>query len=265
MRAMTVHPTAIVSPQARIHPSATIGPFAVIEPGVTIGEGCQILARVSVKTGCSLGGGNRVHEGAVLGGPPQDLSFSGQQTQVSIGDRNVFREGVTIHGSTRPDHPTVVGSDCFLMAYAHVAHDCRLGNGVIMANNSALGGHVEVADRAFVSGGVMVHQFSRIGRLAMVGGQSKVVQDCLPFVTSAGNPARARGLNVVGLRRAGFTVEQRMRLKRAFRLLLRSGLHRAEALESLEGLRDPLVDELVAFVRSSKRGIARLHRGTEDD
>jgi UDP-N-acetylglucosamine acyltransferase len=264
MLVMSIHPAAVVSPEAQISPEAVIGPFAVVEARTRIAEGCEIRAHATVKSGTMLGHGNRVHEAAVLGGEPQDLSFSGIETDLVIGEQNVIREGVTIHRSTNPAHATVIGSGCFLMAYAHIAHDNRVGDRVIMANNVMLAGHVEVGDRAFLGGGVGVHQFCRIGRLAMIGGYAKVVQDCLPFVITDGHPARARGLNVVGLRRAGIGAEQLRTLKEAYRLLLRSGLHRELALQRMAALGDPLVDEMVAFVRGSKRGIAAAHRGTED-
>ncbi len=262
---MSVHPTAIVSPTARLGAGVSIGPFAVIEDGVVVGDDCQIRAHAVLKRGVVLGRGNQIHEGAILGGEPQDLSFEGGETGVVIGDRNVIREGVTIHRSTKLGQATRVGNDCFLMAYVHLAHDDQLGDRVIIANNTALGGHVQVADRAFLSGNVSVHQFCRIGRLAMLGASAKVVQDCLPFVTCDGNVARARGLNVVGLRRAGVSGEQRGKLKEAYRLLLRSGLHRDAALEQMAALASPFVDELVAFVRASKRGFAHGARSSDEE
>jgi UDP-N-acetylglucosamine acyltransferase len=262
---MSIHTSALVSPEAQLARDVAVGPFAVIEPRTRIAEGCEIRAHATIKAGTCLGRGNRVHEGAVLGGEPQDLSFSGLETDLVIGERNVIREGVTIHRSTKAGQATTVGSDCFIMAYAHVAHDDHLGDRVIMANNVALAGHVTVGDRAFLSGAVVVHQFCRVGRLAMIGGGSKVVQDCLPFVITDGQPARARGLNVVGLRRAGFEAGQLRTLKQAYRLLLRSGLHREEALQQMAALSDPLVDEMIAFVRASKRGIASAHRGGDED
>jgi UDP-N-acetylglucosamine acyltransferase len=261
---MSVHPTAVVAQGARLGAGVSIGPFAVIEDGAVVGDDCEIRAHAVVKSHVVLGRGNRVHEGAVLGGEPQDLSFTGGETGVVIGDRNVIREGVTVHRSTKPGGATVVGSDCFLMAYVHLGHDNCIGDRVIIANNTALGGHVQVADRAFVSGNVSVHQFCRIGRLAMLGGSSKAVQDCLPFVMCDGHIARAHGLNVVGLRRAGVGAEQLSALKEAYRLLLRSGLHRDEALGRMAALADPLVDEMIAFVRGSKRGFAHgLHAASE--
>ncbi len=261
---MSVHPTAVVEKGARLGAGVSIGAFAVIEDGAVVGDECQIRAHAVVKGGVVLGHGNRVHEGAVLGGEPQDLSFKGGETAVVIGDRNVIREGVTIHRSTRPGGATRIGSDCFLMAYVHVAHDNQIGDRVIIANNAALAGHVQIADRAFLSGNVGVHQFCRIGRLAMLGGNSKAVQDCLPFVISDGHIARARGLNVVGLRRAGVGAAQLATLKEAYRLLLRSGLGRDQALERMAALSDPLVDEMVEFVRASTRGFAHGRHGTTE-
>jgi len=260
---MGVHPSAIVSPDARVGRDVSIGPGAVVEGGAVVGDGCEIRAHAVVKRQVTLGAGNRVHEGAILGGEPQDLSFRGQESRVVIGDRNVIREGVTIHRSTKQGGATVVGSDCFLMVNVHLAHDNRIGDRVIMANNVMLAGHVEVGERAFIGGGAGIHQFCRVGRLAMIGGNAKVVQDGLPFVITDGHPARARGLNVVGLRRAGVAAPQLGTLKEAFRLLVRSGLRLEAALEAMAALGDPLVEEMVAFVRSSKRGFAHAGRGAE--
>ena len=259
MRAMSVHASAIVSPDARLGRDVSVGPFAVIEDRTEVGDGCAIGAHAVVRRHVTLGSGNRVHEGAVLGGEPQDLSFRGQESRLVIGDRNVIREGVTIHRSTKAGGTTVVGSGCFLMVNVHVAHDNRIGDHVIIANNVMLAGHVEVGERAFLGGGAGVHQFCRVGRLAMIGGNAKVVQDCLPFVITDGHPARARGLNVVGLQRAGVQAAQMRALKEAHRLLLRSGLRLEAALEAMSALSDPLVDELVAFARTSKRGFAHAH------
>jgi len=262
---MSVHATAIVSPQARLGRDVSIGPYAIVEDGTVIGDGCEIRAHAVVKRHTCLGSGNRVHEGAVLGGEPQDLSFRGHETRLVIGDRNVIREGATIHRSTKEGGATVVGSECFLMAYTHVAHDNRIGDRVILANNVMLAGHVELGERAFLGGGAGVHQFCRVGRLAMVGGNAKVVQDCLPFVITDGHPARARGLNVVGLRRAGVPASQLGTLREAYRLLVRSGLHLDDAIEKMTALGDPLVDEMIAFVRGSTRGFAHAHRAGAEE
>jgi UDP-N-acetylglucosamine acyltransferase len=261
MRVVAVHPTAIVSSRARLGRDVVVGPFAVVEDDVSIGDGTEIRAHAVVKRFTTLGAQNRVHEGAVLGGEPQDVAFTGAESRLVIGDRNLIREGVTAHRSTREGGATLIGSDCFLMAYVHVAHDDRIGDRVVIANNTALAGHVEIGDRAFLSGGVVVHQFCRVGRLAMVAGNAKVVQDCLPFVTTDGHPARAAGLNVVGLRRAGLAAADLRRLKEAYRLLVRSDLPLEVALGRMAGIGDPRVDEMVAFVRASQRGFGRPRRG----
>jgi UDP-N-acetylglucosamine acyltransferase len=261
---LSVDPTARVSPEARLGAGVTVGAYAVVEAGTVIGDRTELRSHVVLKRGTTLGADNVVHEGAVLGGEPQDLSCAGGETRLLIGDRNRIREHVTIHRSARPEGLTVVGSDCYLMAYSHVAHDDRLADGVILANSVALAGHVELGDRAFLSGGVVVHQFCRVGRLAMVGGNSKIVQDCLPFVITDGVPGRARGLNVVGLRRAGIGPAARRALKEAYRLLLRSALPLEEALARIAALGEPLADEMIAFVRGSARGFCRAAASDAD-
>lgn len=253
---MRIHPTAIISPGARLAAAVTVGPYAVIEEDTEIGEGSEIRAHAVIKRFTKLGSANIVHECAILGGEPQDLGFVDCRSFLRIGAHNRIREGVTIHRGTQPESETIVGSNCFLMANAHVAHNCHLGDDVIIANNVALAGHVEIQDRAFISGGVVVHQFCRIGRLAMIGGNSKIVQDCLPFVITDGVPGRAHGLNIVGLRRAGLKSGGLANLKRAYRVLLRSGLSLTDALASLESLDDPLVAQLIDFVRNSSRGFS---------
>jgi len=257
-----LHPTALVSASARLGTGVSVGPYAVIEDDTEVGDGTEVRAHAVIKRFTAIGRGNAVHEGAVLGGEPQDVGFAGRPTRLRIGDGNRIREGVTIHRATRPGGETLVGSGCFLMAYAHVAHECAIGDGAILANNVALAGHVEIGERAFLSGGVVVHQFCRVGRLAMLGGNSKIVQDCLPFVITDGVPGRARGLNVVGLRRAGVAASQLRALKEAYRLLLRASLPLETALERMAGLQDPLVDEMIAFARASKRG---FHHASRDE
>jgi UDP-N-acetylglucosamine acyltransferase len=204
-----------------------------------------------------------VFEGAVLGGEPQDLTYRDCRSALRIGDRNVFREGATVHRGTTEGSATVIGSGCYLMACSHVGHNGRLGDGVILANNALLAGHVDVADKAFLSGGVVVHQYARVGRLAMSGGNSRLSMDCLPFVNTTGFSARAVGLNVVGLRRAGYGSEALRTLKEAFRILLRSRLPLQAALERMEAMKEPLVDEMVAFVRTSRRGFHHAERPGE--
>ena len=258
-----IHPTALVHPDVDLADDVRLGAYAVVESDVCIGSRTEIRAHAVVKRYTTMGADNQVHEGAMLGGEPQDLSFKGEPSGLRIGDRNCIREGVTIHraGGGRE---TVIGSDCFLMAYVHVAHDCRLGDGVIMGNNVLLAGHVAIGDRAVLSGAVGVHQFCRVGRLAMIGGISKIVQDCLPFVITDGHPGRARGLNVVGLRRAGVPASQVRALKEAYRLLLRAALPLETALARMAAIADPLVDELAEFARTSKRGFAHASRGAHE-
>jgi len=251
-----------VDADADVEEGVTIGPYAVVEGATRIGRGTEVRAHAVVKRFTTLGRGNVVHEGAVLGGEPQDVAFAGGESYLRIGDGNRIREGVTLHRSSKAGGTTSVGSGCFLMAYAHVAHDCVVEDGAILANNVALAGHVHVGAGAFLSGGVVVHQFCRIGRLAMVGGNAKVIQDCLPFVVTDGVPARARAVNVVGLRRAGVGAASTRALREACRTLLRSGLSLATALEPLASSADPLVRELAEFARSSPRGFS--HAGPAD-
>jgi UDP-N-acetylglucosamine acyltransferase len=253
---MSRHPTAIVAASAELGDAVEIGPYAVIEGETRIGDRCELRAHSVVKRFVELGPDNVVHEGAVIGGEPQDISFAGGPTRLRVGARNRIREGVTIHRSSEPDGLTDVGCDGLFMAYSHIAHDCRIGDRVIMANNVALAGHVEIQDRAFLSGGVVVHQFCRVGRLAMIGGNTKLVQDALPFVTTDGDPGRAVGLNVVGLRRAGLKSTDLRALKEAYRLLLRASLRLDDALQAMARIADPRVEELIGFVRGSKRGFA---------
>jgi UDP-N-acetylglucosamine acyltransferase len=254
---MTIHVTALISEGAQLGAGVTVGPYAVIEADTQIGDNTEIRAHAVIKRFTTLGEANVIHEGTVIGGEPQDLGFRNCRSFVRTGARCVMREGVTIHRGTQEDSETRIGEDCFVMAYAHIAHDCRLGNRVILANNVALAGHIEIEDQVFISGGVVVHQFCRIGRLAMIGGNAKIVQDCLPFVTTDGIPGRASGVNLVGLRRAGFRAGDIRELKRAYKTLLRSGLLLEDALERLSAQDDPLVGHLAGFARASKRGFCR--------
>ena len=260
---MLIHPTAIINPGVKLGAGVHVGPYVVIEEDTEIGAGTSIRAHAVIKRFTTLGPDNTVHEGAVLGGEPQDLGFVDCRSFLRIGAHNSIREGVTIHRGTRPESETTIGSDCFIMANSHVAHNCNLGDRVIIANNVALAGHVDIEDRVFISGGVVVHQFCRIGRLAMIGGNSKIVQDCLPYMITDGVPARAHGLNFVGLRRAGFKSGELKNLKAAYRSLLRSGLSLGDALANLEKLDDPLVAHLIDFVRESTRGFCHEERNTK--
>jgi UDP-N-acetylglucosamine acyltransferase len=260
-----IHATAVVSPRAEIASGVRVGPYAVIEDDVVIGADCELGAHAVVKRYTTLGARNRIFEHACLGGEPQDVKFKGEPSQLIVGDDNLIREYVTLHRASGEGEATRVGHRNFLMIGVHVAHNCVVGDDNICANGAALAGHITVADHVFLSNNVGCHQFVRLGRYAMVGGKSKIVQDVLPFFTTDGNPARVRGLNSVGLRRAGFTTESRRQLKRAYQLLFRMGLPRAAALAELDQIDDEHVRQLVNFIRHSGRGfISAERRGRED-
>lgn len=230
---MQIHPLASVSPNARLGRNVLIGPFAIVEDDVAIGDDCELAAHAIVKSGVSLGANNRIFEHAVIGGLPQHLRVPEHCGRVVIGDGNVIRESVTIHRPLDAHHYTTIGNNCLLMVSSHVAHDCRLGDNVIVANNVMLAGHVTVDDRAYVSGAVGVHQFCRIGTLAMVGGQAHVTRDIPPFVTVDGVSTAIAGLNRVGLKRAGYSPEAIAQIKAAYRLIYRSGLPWTKVLDYL--------------------------------
>jgi UDP-N-acetylglucosamine acyltransferase len=259
-----IHPTAIVSPRAELGADVRVGPYAVIEADVQIGDACEIGTHAVVKRYTILGARNRVFEHATLGGEPQDVKFRGEPSQLIIGDDNLLREYVTLHRASGEGEVTRIGSRNFLMIAVHVAHNCLIGDDNIFANDVALAGHITVEDHAFLSNNVGCHQFVRIGRYAMVGGKAKIVQDVLPFFTTDGNPARVRGLNSVGLRRAGFATESRRQLKRAYQLLFRAGLPLAAALAELEQMDDEHVRHLAVFIRNSRRGCTRAGREAAD-
>jgi UDP-N-acetylglucosamine acyltransferase len=256
----TIHPSAHVSPGAALAEDVLVGPGAVIEDGVSIGTGSQVGPYAVLLPGTVVGQSVRIEVGAVLGGVPQDLKYHGGESGVSIGDRTVVREYVTVHRCVEPGAITRVGADCMLMATSHVAHECSVGDRVMVANGVTLAGHVTVGDGAFISGSVVVHQFTQVGKLVMVGGASTVRQDLIPFCLADGHPARPMGLNRVGLQRAGFGPEQMRTLRAAYRILFSSGLSLVDAVDRLEGLTGEgadLVSEMVAFIQRSGRGIAR--------
>ena len=260
---MSVHPSAVVSPTARIGGAVGIGPLAVVEDDTTIGDGCEVRAHAVIKRFTTLGAHNRVHEGAVLGGEPQDLAFGGQDTALVIGDRNVIREGVTIHRSTKPGGATVVGSDCFLMAYVHVAHDNRIGDRAILANNVMLAGHVEVGASTFIGGGAGIHQFCRIGESAMVAGLARITRDVAPFLMVAERD-EVPGFNLVGLKRRGLSRETIREIKDCYAHVFRSGDPRPLAAARLAaGVNSPEARRFLEFFAGGKRGFARPARGDE--
>ena len=256
-----IHPLAHVSPQARIGTGCVIGPFCVIEPEVEIGPECILESHVTIKRGTRLGPKNHVHEGAVLGGTPQHIRHHGPYGAVLIGAGNVIREHVTIHRALYPGHYTRVGDGNYLMVNVHVAHDCQVGSHTIMANNVMLAGHVKVEDGAYLSGAVAVHQYCRIGALAMVGGQAHVNKDVPPFVTVDGLSSLVVGLNMIGLRRRGISAEQIRQLKEAYRLIYCSGLSWEELLQELaRRFPEPPAAHFVEFLRGSTRGILNQRR-----
>jgi UDP-N-acetylglucosamine acyltransferase len=257
---MSVHSTAIVSSDSEIGSRIEIGPHVIVEPGVVVGDGCRIAARAVLKRGLRLGQDVRIFEGAVLGGEPQDFKYQPVESFAEVGDQTVIREYATVHRSGQEGGVTRVGRNCFLMAYGHVAHDCDIGDGAIVASYVALAGHIHVGAKAFISGGAVVHQFSRIGELAMVGGGSKINLDVPPFFTVDGVPGRAVGLNSVGLQRAGFSPDDIGVLKEAYRFLYRSKLQREEALRRIQSLGTEPSNRLAEFIRTSKRGICGERR-----
>ena len=255
-----IHPTAVIHPAARLASDVRVAPYAVIEADVTIAAGCEIGAHAVIKTGTHLGERNRIHEHATLGGTPQDTKFRGEASSLVVGSDNIIREFATLHRASGEGETTVVGSHNFIMVGVHIAHNCRIGDRNIFANGAALAGHCETEDNVFLSSNVGLHQFTRIGRYAMVGGKSKIVQDVLPYFTTDGNPPRVRGLNSVGLRRAGLSPEARRTLKQAHHLLFRAGLPLDVALKEIEALNDEHAAHLVAFIRGSRRGFTRASR-----
>jgi UDP-N-acetylglucosamine acyltransferase len=257
---VTIHSLASVNPRANLASSVVVGPYAVIEDDVEIGEGCEIGAHAIIKQFTKLGARNRVFEHAVIGGEPQDVKFKGEKSFLHIGDDNLIREFCTFHRASGEGEVTRIGSRNFLMVGVHIAHNCDIGDDNIFANGVALAGHIVVEDHVFLSNNVGAHQFVRMGRYAMVGGKSKIVQDVLPFFTTDGNPPRVRGLNSVGLRRANFSTASRQALKDAYKLLFRSTLPLEEALSCMDLLSDENVTHLTAFIRGSKRGFTRARK-----
>ena len=234
-----------------------IHPTAIIEDNVQIGPDCEIAAYAVIKRYTRLGARNRVFEHAVIGGEPQDVKFRGETSYLEIGDDNLIREYCTFHRANGEGETTRIGSRNFFMVGVHVAHNCEIGDDNIFANEVALAGHIKIEDHVFLSNNVGAHQFVRMGRYAMIGGKSKIVQDVLPFFITDGNPARVRGVNSVGLQRAGFSEEARRALKEAYKKLFRSGTPLEDVLQELAQVEDEQVAHLVSFIRGSKRGFVR--------
>lgn len=252
-----IHPSAVIGKGARLGDGNQIGPGCVIDSGSALGSRNTLWMNVYVGPGTTIGDENQIHMGAVIGHVPQDLSFSGAASSTAVGHRNVFREYVTVHRGAAPDSSTVIGDDNFFMANAHVAHNCRVGHRAIFANAATLAGHCVVEDQALLSGLVVVHQFVRIGRLAMVSGLSAVNKDVPPYLLCGGRPAVIQGVNVVGLRRAGLSPAARADIKHAYKLLYREGLGVANATARIaRECQSAEAKELAAFVASSQRGIS---------
>ena len=253
---MPIHPTAIVDPDAELDPSVEVGPYVVIDGPVRVGPRTRILAGAYLTGRTTIGADNVVHPGAVLGHEPQDLAYRGAESGLTIGDGNVFREHSEIHRGTQEGTSTEIGDRNYLMSQAHVAHNCRVGNEVILATGATLGGHVVVEDQAFVSGNCVVHQHCRVGRLAIMRGLSRASRDVPPF-SICDETHVVRGLNRVGLRRAGFDRERLRALATAFRILFRVRTNLAAAIARVEAeVRSPDIDDLLAFIRASRRGVA---------
>jgi UDP-N-acetylglucosamine acyltransferase len=261
---MPIDPSAAVAASARVHPDAVIGPgvrigeFCVIESDVIVGAGCVLEPYVYLKRWTTLGERNQISAGTVLGTDPLDKNFKGQRSYLRIGNDNKIREHYTISRGTAPESATEIGDGNYIMTSGHIAHNCKLGNHIVVASCALLAGYVEVEDQAFLSGGVAIHQYSKVGRLAMIGGITRVDSDVPPFFLYSGYKVTPSGLNVVGLKRAGYKASDLTVLKKAYRLLYRSGLKLAEALARIENeIPTPETLHLVAFVRRCKRGICR--------
>jgi UDP-N-acetylglucosamine acyltransferase len=261
---MPIDPSAAIAPTARIHPDAVIGAgvrvgeYCVIESDVVIGAGCAFEPYVYIKRWTTIGDRNEISAGTVLGTDPFDKGFSGERSYLRIGNGNKIREHYTISRGTAPESVTEVGDGNFIMGSGHIAHNCKVGNDCVIASCALLAGYVEVEDRAFISGGVVVHQFSKIGRLAMIGGNTRVNSDVPPFFMYSDFNVAAKGLNVVGLKRAGYKASDLGTLKKAYQLLYRSGLKLEEALARIESeIPTPETLHLVGFIRRSERGICR--------
>jgi UDP-N-acetylglucosamine acyltransferase len=252
----TIHATALIDPSAQIGTDVQIGAFAIIGEGCVVGDRCVIAARATLERFVILGADVKIGTGSVLGGDPQDLKFKGEHTTVEIGEGTTIREFTTINRGTSHSFKTTVGKSCFLMSYVHLAHDCHVGDGVIISNGTQLAGHVTIDEKAIISGLVGFHQFATIGRYSFIGGCSRVAKDVPPYVKAVGNPIKLYGLNSVGLERNGFPEDVRRELKRAYRLFFKSGLNLSQAREraTAELQQFPEIQEFLAFFDRSDRG-----------
>ena len=254
-----IHPTAIIDPGAQLGAGTVVGPYCIVAAGVSLGEGCWLQHHVTLGGPLTAGSGNKFYAYCSIGQQTQDLKYRGEPTYLEIGDDNCFREFVTINRSTSEAGKTRVGSGGNFLAYSHIGHDCTVGDAVIFSNNGTLAGHVQVGDHAVIGGLTAVHQFCRIGRFAITGGCSKIVQDVPPFMIADGNPAKVRGINQVGLERRGYAPEKIKPIKEAFRLIYRAKLNTAQALEAMRQqlAQSEEVQLILKFIDESERGIIR--------
>jgi UDP-N-acetylglucosamine acyltransferase len=259
MSDVQIHPTAIVDPTAEIGAGSVVGPYCVIGPAVRLGADCWLQHHVTLCGPMRAGVRNRFYAYCSIGQQTQDLKYQGEPTYLEIGDQNTFREFVTVNRSTTSEGKTRVGNGGSFLAYSHIGHDCTVGNGVVFSNNATLAGHVQVGDDAVMGGLTAVHQFCRIGRFALTGGCSKIVQDVPPFMIADGNPAEIRGVNLIGLERKGFPSENVKLIKEAFRLIYRSNYNTGQAIAAIRRELPPneAVDQIVEFIEQSQRGIIR--------
>jgi UDP-N-acetylglucosamine acyltransferase len=254
-----IHPTAIVDARAEIGPGTIIGPYSIVEAGVVLGADCWVQHHVTLAGPMTVGAGNKFYAYCSIGQQTQDLKYEGEPTYLEIGNENTFREFVTVNRSTTAEGKTRIGNRGNYLAYSHIGHDCVVGDAVIFSNNGTLAGHVQVGDHAIMGGLTAVHQFCRLGRYAITGGCSKIVQDVPPFMIADGNPAKVRGINVVGLERNGFAAETIKAIKEAFRLIYRSKYNTRQAIEAIqqELPASAEISQILEFIKTSERGIIR--------
>ena len=262
-----IHPHTYIHPDAKLAENVKVDPFTVIHQNVSIGEGTWVGSNVTIMEGVRIGKNCRIFPGAVLGAIPQDLKFNGEDTTVEIGNNTSIREFVTIHRGTRDRWKTTVGDSCLIMAYSHIAHDCSVGNNCIMSNNSQMAGHVIMADYAWIAGFSAVHQFVKIGQHAFIAGGSLVRKDVPPYIKAVRNPLSYGGVNSVGLKRRGFSLEKINQILDIYRIIYNKGLNTSKALEFIE---EELTatderDEIIGFIRDSERGIIKRYAKTEVD
>ncbi len=254
-----IHPTAIVAKSASLGSGNVVGPFAIIEDGVELGDGNVLAAHAVLKFGTRMKDKNKIYEFAVLGGVPQYIQFTDESvpTYLQIGSENVFREAVTVNRAYKEGVATIMGDGNYMMYASHIGHDCEIGNHNVFVTSCGIGGHVTIQDSAFISGGVMIHQFIHVGRYAMIGGNAKITQDVLPYMITDGHPAHVRGLNLVGLKRAGFKMPDIKALKQAYHILFNSGKSLETSLNEISSIGHELTDKLCEFVKAAERGFHR--------